>query len=296
MIAQLPISLKKTGSFESYLAYVNSQPMLSEQEEKSLFESYQQQGDLSAAQQIIMSHLRFVAYVARSYKGYNLPIEDLVQEGTIGLMKSVKKFNLDFGVRLSSFAIHYIKSEIQEYVIRNWRLVKAATTKAKRKLFFNLRRLKANSQWLNDQQRKDVAAELNVSEEDINDMEAQLAHSDYYIDSALDAEDGVQTNSAKLLEDKSENFTSELIRDDFSNKALAKIKTVIASLDERSQDILNTRWLSGEKKPHKYFAQKYGVSQERIRQIEEKAITTIKKKLATFDSSGFDRTSFRQSG
>ena len=165
MSIHLPISLKSAGSFDAYLSYVNSLPLLDEQQEKTLFLAYQENSDLDAAQKIVLSHLRFVAHIARSYKGYGLPLEDLVQEGTIGLMKSVKKFNLDFGVRLSSFAVHYIKAEIQEYVIRNWRLVKATTTKAKRKLFFNLRRLKAKTEWFSTittgEQRAIIASRLN---------------------------------------------------------------------------------------------------------------------------------------
>ena len=283
MTTQLPTFIKNTGCFSSYLAYVNSQPLLSEKQERALFLDYQKHDDLTAAQQIILSHLRFVAHIARSYKGYGLPIEDLVQEGSIGLMKSVKKFSLDFGVRFSSFAVHYIKAEIQEFVIRNWRLVKSATTKAKRKLFYNLRRLKSSTGWLADKERVEIADQLGVSEQDINDMQTQMYQSDILINSSPDnAEEGPSFNIDNLLEDKSESFTTILVQEDFNNKALSKVRTIVDSLDDRSKDIVVNRWLSPETKPHKFFSDKYAVSNERIRQIEEKALLKIKQKMQEF--------------
>ena len=283
MTIQLPIALNNSGCFQSYLTQVNSIPVLNEEQEKKLFLSYQENNDLQAAQQIILSHLRFVAYIAKNYKGYGLPMEDLVQEGTIGLMKSVKKFSIDFGVRLATFAVHYIKSEIQEYVLRNWRLVKSATTKAKRKLFYNLRRLKEKTQWLTTQERQEIAHQLNVSEDDVTDMEVQLTQPDVYIDASTDnSENTHPVNSNSLLEDKSEAFASKLINDDFTQKSLDQIKGIIETLDERSKDIIINKWLSVEKVPNKFFAEKYGVSQERIRQIEEKAMLKIRNKMASF--------------
>lgn len=283
MTIQLPIALNNSGCFQSYLTQVNSIPVLNEEQEKKLFLSYQENNDLQAAQQIILSHLRFVAYIAKNYKGYGLPMEDLVQEGTIGLMKSVKKFSIDFGVRLATFAVHYIKSEIQEYVLRNWRLVKSATTKAKRKLFYNLRRLKEKTQWLTTQERQEIAHQLNVSEDDVTDMEVQLTQPDVYIDASTDnSENTHPVNSNSLLEDKSEAFASKLINDDFTQKSLDQIKGIIETLDERSKDIIINKWLSVEKVPNKFFAEKYGVSQERIRQIEEKAMLKIRNKMANF--------------
>ncbi|GAA6205969.1 MULTISPECIES: RNA polymerase factor sigma-32 [Thalassotalea] len=285
MSIHLPISLQSSGSFDAYLNYVNSLPLLNEQQEKDLFLEYQENSDLQAAQKIVLSHLRFVAHIARSYKGYGLPLEDLVQEGTIGLMKSVKKFNLDFGVRLSSFAIHYIKAEIQEYVIRNWRLVKATTTKAKRKLFFNLRRLKAKTQWLTHQDKQQIAHKLDVDEADIDDMESHFSQSDIYVNSLAAHDDEAAVNSTEaFFEDKSEHFTSRLSQKEFNDKAIGKIKEIIKNLDERTQDIIVNRWLGIEKLPHKHFAEKYGVSQERIRQIEEKALALIKQKISLFDA------------
>ncbi|GAA6171337.1 RNA polymerase sigma factor RpoH [Colwellia sp. KU-HH00111] len=284
MTTHLTPVLKNTGSFEAYLSYVNSQPVVDEQQETLLFEDYQQRNDLAAAQKLVLSHLRFVAYIARSYKGYGLPLDDLVQEGTIGLMKSVKKFSLDFGVRLSSFAVHYIKAEIQEYVIRNWRLVKATTTKAKRKLFFNLRRLKSTTGWLSNEEKQDIIEQLQVSEEDINGMEVQLTQSDFYINSSASDEDENQASVDLILEDKSESFTSKLIQQDFTDKMLKQVNTLIEGLDERTKDIIENRWLVSKKLTHKHFSEKYGVSQERIRQIEEKAFAKLKQKLVMLNS------------
>jgi RNA polymerase sigma-32 factor len=281
MSIHLPISLQSAGSFDAYLSYVNSLPLLDEQQEKTLFLAYQENSDLDAAQKIVLSHLRFVAHIARSYKGYGLPLEDLVQEGTIGLMKSVKKFNLDFGVRLSSFAVHYIKAEIQEFVIRNWRLVKATTTKAKRKLFFNLRRLKAKTEWLTLQDKQKIAHKLEVDEADIDDMESHFSQSDIYVNSLSTSDDEFNANTTEaLFEDKTEHFTATLTQKEFNDKAISKIKEVLNHLDARTQDIIENRWLGSEKRTHKYFAEKYGVSHERIRQIEEKAIALIKQKIS----------------
>ncbi|MBU2870390.1 RNA polymerase factor sigma-32 [Colwellia sp. E2M01] len=284
MTIQLPTSIQNIGSFESYLTYVNSQPRLSEQEEKALFLTYQEDNNLDAVQKIILSHLRFVAYIARSYRGYGLPIADLVQEGTVGLMKAVKKFSLEHSVRLSSFAVHYIKSEIQEFIIRNWRLVKAATTKAKRKLFFNLRRLKSNTDWLTDTQRTNIVKQLGVSEGDLNDMEVQLSQPDIFINSSVDNdEESPSYQIDSLLADKSESLEVQVIESDFQGKALYKVRELIETLDERSKDIMLNRWLSSDKKTHQFFADKYGVSNERIRQIEEKALLMFRKELGVLN-------------
>ncbi|WP_448547492.1 RNA polymerase factor sigma-32 [Thalassotalea fusca] len=275
------------GSFDAYLQFVNSIPMLDENEEKELFSRYQEHDDLSAAQKIILSHLRFVAHTARHFRGYGLPIEDLVQEGTIGLMKSVKKFDLSVGVRLASFAVHYIKSEIQEYVIRNWRLVKATTTKAKRKLFFNLRRLKKHSDWLSLSDKQHIADELSVSVEDVDDMESQLYQADHFIYSQCEDADKefCHPNETKLLEDKSQSYCDVLVQSDFTEKAMVRIHAIIREMDERTRDILTQRWLNPEKTPHKVLSEKYGVSQERIRQIEQRGIATLKQQLVEFQLS-----------
>ncbi|QDP01909.1 RNA polymerase factor sigma-32 [Thalassotalea sp. PS06] len=284
MTTDLTPVLQSTGSFEAYLSFVNRQPVVDEQQERALFEDYQQRNDLEAAQRLILSHLRLVAYIAQSYKGYGLPLDDLVQEGTIGLMKSVKKFNLDFGVRLSSFAVHYIKAEIQEYVIRNWRLVKATTTKAKRKLFFNLRKLKSSTHWLTYKEKNEIAEQLQVSEGDVADMEVQLSHSDFYLNSSVKGEGDEHVHSDIILEDKSEPFAAKLIQQDFNIKVFKQAKLLIEELDERSRDIIENRWLAKEKLTQKYFSEKYGVSQERIRQIEATALARIRKKLAMLNN------------
>ncbi len=280
---QLPIKLEPTGSFESYMAYVNSIPLLDEQQERTLFLRYQEENDLSAVQDIVLSHLRFVAYVARKYKGYGMRLDDLVQEGTIGLMKSVKKFNLDFGVRLASFAIHYIKAEIHEFIIRNWRLVKAATTKAKRKLFFNLRRLKSTNEWLCHKEKQAIAQELGVELQDIGDMEVQLSQPDIFVYSET-APEGTEETTARenLLVDKTQPFHDSVIEQNFTQKNIDKIHAILENLDERSRDIVKSRWLTEEKITHKILSEKYQVSQERIRQIEEKALDKIRKKLSRY--------------
>ncbi|QOL25081.1 RNA polymerase factor sigma-32 [Thalassotalea sp. LPB0316] len=279
MQIQLPIAANSANSFEAYMRYVSSLPLLTEQQEKDLFLSYQQHDNLSAAQQIVLSHLRFVVYIAQRYKGYGLPMEEIVQEGTVGLMKSVKKFKLDCGVRLASFAVHYIKSEIQEYVIKNWRLVKAVTTKAKRKLFFNLRKLKASNQWLSYQEKQVLAEQLNVSQPDITDIEAQFSQPDLSINQRTRDVDDRTLLTDDWLADQRESFTQGVIEQDYTEKTLNKVKACIRMLDERAKDIIENRWLRSEKLTHKHFAEKYGVSQERIRQIEAQALAKIKQQL-----------------
>lgn len=280
-MTQLPSAATTIGSFEAYLSYVNGLPLLTELEERQLFNDFQNNNDLNAAQTIVLSHLRFVASIARSYKGYGLPIEDLVQEGTIGLMKSVKKFSLDFGVRLSTFAAHYIKAEIFDYIFKNWRLVKTATTRAKRKLFFNLRKFKSEQKWLSEQEKKDVANKLNVSLEDIGDMELQLSNTDLYIDSIRQS-DGDEVNYCLLetiLQDNSEIFADQLIAQDLKHKVMQQVTLCINQLDERTKDIVQDRWFNEKRKTFKFYAEKYNVSEERIRQIEQSALAQVRKRL-----------------
>lgn len=277
---QLPIKHQSIESFESYLTYVSSLPLLNEQREKELFTRYQQKQDLSAAQEIIMSHLRFVAFIVRSYKGYGLPKEDLFQEGTIGLMKSVKKFDLSYGVRLASFAVHYIKAEIHEFILRNWRMVRCTTTKAKRKLFYNLRKFRSDTNWLQHEDKNKISSELNVEVEDIDALESQIFQPDVFIDSERDAasEEGSAFIEG-ILEDKKQSFSNALIEQKFAAQIINEVKEIVKTFDERSKDIVNNRWFSEEKKTYKDFSHKYSVSQERIRQIEEKALNTVKQKL-----------------
>ncbi|WP_413701939.1 RNA polymerase factor sigma-32 [Psychromonas sp. KJ10-10] len=285
MSINLPKVMHTAGSFNAYLSYVNNIPMLDEEQEKRLFKDYQEKNDLDAIKKIVLSHLRFVAYIARSFKGYGLPMEDLVQEGTIGLMKSVKNFKSEVGVRLSSFAIHYIKAEIQEYVVRNWRLVKATTTKAKRKLFFNLRRLKSSTDWLTHKDKQQVAEELKVTEADINEMEIQMSQSEIYVQPiSTGDDDDISVDFSHLLEDKSEHFTATLMKQDHKKKVFQKIREMTAQLDERSRDIIENRWLSEKQLTQKKLAEKYGVSKERIRQIEEATLLKMREKLVALNS------------
>jgi RNA polymerase sigma-32 factor len=285
MSMQFLHSLKNTGSLGSYLTYVNSLQVLNEEQERMLISDYQKNNNLEAAHQVILLHLRFVTHIAKKYTGYGLPFEDLIQEGTVGLMKSVKRFKLDFGVRLSSYAVYYIKAEIQEFILRNWRLVKSVTTKTKRKLFYNLKKLKARTEWLNDKERMDITNQLRVSEKDIVDMEIQLSQSDVYLDDPINYKEKGSASSTSsigsLFEDKSEPFSIKLIHEDFKKKLLGEIRKVIDTLDDRSKDIIVNRWLSKERYSHKYFSEQYGVSSERIRQIEKKAILKIRKKMFT---------------
>lgn len=280
MSIQFPSAIAKSDSFEGYLAYVTSIPVLDEEREKQLFHRFQQYNDLRAVQEIVMSHLRFVAFIARSYKGYGLPLEDLVQEGTVGLMKSVKKFSLDYGVRLASYAVHHIKSEIHEYIVKNWRLVKATTTKAKRKLFFNLRRLKSSTDWLGVKDKQQIALKLGVTEQDVTDIEVQLTQGDVFLDAPCTQEANNAVDYGEfILTDHEANTEFNVLEEDFRQKVKHKFLQLLSRLDERSKDIVTQRWLTDDKVTHKALAEKYSVSHERIRQIEERALLKIKQGL-----------------
>lgn len=279
-----------TGGFQSYLNYVNSLPLLTEGEERDLFIRFQQQNDLEAARKIVLSHLRFVAYIAKSYSGYGLPLEDLVQQGSVGLMKSVKRFDLSKGVRLSSFAVHWIKAEIHEYVLRNWKLVKVATTKAQRKLYFNLRKMKKQLGWMNQNELDRIADSLDVDAKDVAEMESRLYQYDSYFDESFGEsrtpEDDLAHAHGRILEDRS--FCPEnVIGDDFQQRCLAKIHQYLQQLDERASDILQSRWLAdGESKTTlKALANKYDISMERVRQIESNTLSKLRQHLV---AQGFD--------
>jgi len=267
----------------SYISYAKSIPILSAEEEKVLFERFQSENDLEAARSIILSHLRFVVYIAKSYAGYGIPIEDLIQEGNIGLMKSVKRFELSHGVRLASFAVHWIKSEIHEYVLKNWRLVKVATTKAQRKLFFNLRKAKKNLGWLTKAEAEQIAQELNVKTNEVFEMESRLIQKDVFFDPSygdrVDHEDCTLSAKALHLEDHSTRPDLICEYDEHRSDSIEALREAISTLDERSQDIINSRWFSEKKVSLKVLANKYGVSMERIRQIEASAIKKLKKSL-----------------
>ncbi|GHF94338.1 RNA polymerase factor sigma-32 [Thalassotalea marina] len=283
MNIHFPSAIAKSDSFEGYMAYVTSLPVLDEEREKLLFQRFHQQNDLNAVQEIVVSHLRFVAFIARSYKGYGLPLEDLVQEGTVGLMKSVKKFSLDYGVRLASYAVHHIKSEIHEYIVKNWRLVKATTTKAKRKLFFNLRRLKPTTNWLTLEEKKGIAQQLGVTEQDVTEIEVQLAQSDVFLDAPCSTDnDNTLEVGEFLLADQKSNVENSVSKREFEQKVKHKFTQLLARLDDRSRDIITQRWLTDDKVTHKALAEKYHVSHERIRQIEEKTLLKLKRSLLEF--------------
>jgi len=263
------------GNLEGYIRAANEYPMLTAEEEKDLAERLYYNEDLDAAKALILSHLRFVIHVARSYAGYGLPQADLIQEGNIGLMKAVKRFNPEVGVRLVSFAVHWIKAEIHEYVLRNWRIVKVATTKAQRKLFFNLRKTKQRLGWFNDNEVDLVANELGVSKEDVIEMESRMTGADVGFDLSNDDDEDSFVPSM-YLEDKSSNFAAELESENFENQAVDQLSSAMETLDARSQDIIKTRWLDENKATLHDLAAKYNISAERVRQLETNALKKLK--------------------
>ncbi|HCH53950.1 MAG TPA: RNA polymerase sigma factor RpoH [Aeromonas sp.] len=278
---QRTMALIPQGSLEGYIQAVNSIPVLSAEEERELAMRLQQGGDLEAARQLVMSHLRFVVHVAKSYSGYGLPQADLVQEGNIGLMKAVKRFDPSVGVRLVSFAVHWIKAEIHEYVLRNWRMVKVATTKAQRKLFFNLRKSKKRLGWLNHEEVQAVAADLGVSAADVTEMEARMSNYDQAFDLVGDDEDEGGFAPVHYLEDKSSDLATTIENDNWDSHATRRLSAAMATLDERSQHIIRARWLDEESKTTlQELADNYGVSAERVRQLEKNALKKLKDAMA----------------
>ncbi|MBT4882784.1 MAG: RNA polymerase sigma factor RpoH [Glaciecola sp.] len=278
---QMALTIPKSGSIESYIQSVSNIPMLTADEEKSLAERLFNEGDLTAARELVMSHLRFVVHIAKSYSGYGLAQADLVQEGNIGLMKAVKRFDPNVGVRLVSFAVHWIKAEIHEFVLKNWRIVKVATTKAQRKLFFNLRKSKKRLGWFTHKEVQKVAEELGVSEKEVLQMEARMGSQDTAFDlSSDDGDDNSNFAPAQYLEDKSVDVESAVINADYDSNASARLYSAIKTLDERSQHIIETRWLSDNKMTLQDLAAKYQVSAERVRQIEKNAMKKIQSAMA----------------
>lgn len=270
----IPIALN-TGSLENYIQSVNKIPMLSAEEERSLAERYSEQGDLKAARQLVMSHLRFVVKVARGYSGYGLPQADLIQEGSIGLMKAVKRFDPAVGVRLVSFAVHWIRAEIHEYILRNWKIVKIATTKAQRKLFFNLRSSKKRLAWLNKNEIDSVAKDLGVKPQEVIEMEKRLSSHDISFDNSETDDDAPSFSPVAYLEDKRQGPEEELETAQLKGIKLEALSEAMDKLDKRSKDIVNKRWLSGKKQTLHQLADEYGVSAERIRQLEKSAFSKI---------------------
>jgi RNA polymerase sigma-32 factor len=271
MPTQLPVL--SSGSLQSYLDSVQQIPVLTREEEVELFRQLQDHEDLNAARTIILSHLRYVAYIARSYTGYGLPLEDIIQQGNIGLMKSVKRFSLDREVRLVTFAVHWIKAEIHEYILKNWKIVKVATTKAQRKLFFNLRKAKDRLGWFSADEVNQVAADLNVKPEEVMEMESRLGQVDTSFDtSPSDDEDNFTSSPSLYLAGNDNDDPAWVVSDeeitDIQSTGLA---TALASLDERARDIVQSRWLEDSKVGLKELSEKYGISMERIRQIEARS-------------------------
>jgi RNA polymerase sigma-32 factor len=271
--ALLPLA----GSLDAYIAAANAIPVLEAAEERRLALRLREEEDLAAAQQLVLGNLRHVVHIARGYLGYGLPFADLIQEGNVGLMKAVKRFDPAVGVRLISFAVHWIKSEIHEYIVRNWRLVKIATTKAQRKLFFNLRRLKGRLGWMNRQEVEAVARDLDVRPEDVLQMESRLAGADVSF-SATAADDEHAYVPEDYLADERDALAA-LEEQEWTERREQSMRTALATLDRRARDILYRRWLKDEKEGLQELADKYGVSAERIRQIESAAMKKLRKAI-----------------
>ena len=270
------------GSLDAYVERVSSIHVLSREEELELAKRFHDHEDLEAARLLVLSHLRFVVHVARGYMGYGLPVADLIQEGNVGLMKAVKRFDPDMGVRLVSFAIHWIRAEIHEYVIRNWRLVRVATTKAQRKLFFNLRRLKKNLAWLSDEETNAVAGELGVEPREVREMEQRLAARDLSFDPAPDADEEEGIGSPSLYLPSPDLDPATAVEQEEWNGAVAdSLTTALGKLDVRSRAVVKARWLADDKRTLQDLADEYGVSAERIRQIEATAISKLRTAMAT---------------
>lgn len=265
-----------SGSLGAYIHWVNQVPLLSAEEEQTLAARLQKLGDLEAARKLILSHLRFVVKIARSYAGYGLQQADLIQEGNIGLMKAVKRFDPSVGVRLVSFAVHWIRSEIHEFIIRNWRIVKIATTKAQRKLFFNLRKSAKKRDWFSNDEVAAVAEELKVSHQDVRQMEMRMYSHDQSLElSGDDDEDRAWQAPIHHLEDKSAGPEATLVSHDLESQHSIRLQKAIAALDPRSQEIIHRRWLSEEKTTLEALAEKFSISIERIRQIEKNALNKM---------------------
>lgn len=275
----MALSVPQSGSLDSYMRAVTSIEMLSAEEERQLAERLHQEGDLEAARKLIMSHLRFVVHIAKSYSGYGLPQADLIQEGNIGLMKAVKRFDPSVGVRLVSFAVHWIKAEIHEFVLKNWRIVKVATTKAQRKLFFNLRKAKKRLGWFTHEEVQKVADDLGVSTKEVLQMEARMSSQDQTFDLSADDDETGNFAPVQYLEDKSADVESEVMNADWDDSASQRLHSAIKTLDERSQHIIQCRWLSDDKTTLQDLADKYEVSAERVRQIEKNAIKKLQSAM-----------------
>ena len=283
--ATMNLPVLSVASIENYISAVNRVPLLTPAREHELGVALKVRGDLAAASEMVMSHLRLVVSIARNYGGYGLPHADLIQEGNIGLMKAVKRFDPDRGVRLVSFAVHWIKAEIHEYILKNWRIVKVATTKAQRKLFFNLRSMKPNFGTLSPNEVKEVARQLNVKETDVTEMEKRLTGQEISLDPGIDDDESNWVSPIAYLQDATLDPSEAIALKQRNAAATDGMRAALDSLDERSRRIIETRWLQeGEEKTLHELADEFGVSAERIRQIEAKAMQKMKLALSEFDA------------
>lgn len=271
---ELTSSLETTDALEMYLAELRRTPLLSKEEELELFDRLNNSDDIDAAKKLVMAHLRFVVHVAKTYKGYGLPLLDIIQEGNVGLMKAVKRFDTSKNVRLLSFAIYWIRAEIHEFILKNWRIVKVATTKAQRKLFFKLRSKKTSTTWLTETEKDNIASELNVKSEAVTTMESRLTGSDVSFDPLTDED----VSPSEYLTDNTDPLLKLEYEQDGKTES-DKLNDAISQLDSRSMDIIKSRYLSDNKMTLDQLATKYDVSIERIRQIENKTLKILKDNL-----------------
>lgn len=274
-----PLHMMSPGAnLEAYIQVINTIPLLTPEEERELAIRLFKEGDLDAARALVMAHLRFVVYIAKSYSGYGLSEADLIQEGNVGLMKAVRRFNPEFGVRLVSFAVHWIKAEMHEFILKNWRIVKVATTKAQRKLFFNLRGSKKRLGWMNDKEVKFVAAELGVEPHQVRQMEGRLSTHDEAFDSGLDEEDEFLSPS-RYLEDSESDPARIFERQSSATGRQGQLALAFASLDDRAKHIIQQRWLQDSKATLHELAEYFGISAERVRQLEKNAIKKLREQF-----------------
>jgi RNA polymerase sigma-32 factor len=268
------------GSLDSYIDRVSQIPVLSKEDEIALAVRFRAEADLDAARQLVLSHLRFVVHIARGYLGYGLPMGDLVQEGNVGLMKAVKRFDPAVGVRLVSFAVHWIRAEIHEYVLRNWRLVKVATTKSQRKLFFNLRKMKKNLAWLSEAETAAVARDLGVDVSDVREMEQRLSARDMSFDPAPESDEEETYSPAMYLPANNADPAVEVENEEWEESSTERLSVALEKLDERSRSILKRRWMTDDKATLHELADEYGISAERVRQVESNAINKLRGLMA----------------
>ncbi len=271
------LALSPGGNINAYIQAVNAFPMLSAERERDLAEALYYRDDLAAARELVLAHLRFVVHIARSYSGYGLPLADLVQEGNVGLMKAVRRFDPEKGVRLVSFAVHWIKAEMHEYILRNWRIVKIATTKAQRKLFFNLRSAKKSLGWLNNDEAAAVARDLGVDVAEVRRMEGRLSAADVAFDAGTDEDDETARFApVHYLEDRRFDPARALEDSDWEAASHDRLEHALGGLDERSREIVQRRWLDEDKATLHELAARFGVSAERIRQLEQGAFRKLR--------------------